>query len=459
MGIDFQTFFAACSPNRALDLANPQDRQYYVDFSSVRGKNIIQRLRRTITESGQPTCQLFSGHIGCGKTTELFRLRTELQENNFYVVYFDCTEDLDLTNVDVTDVLLAIARQVSEKLEQDEIFLQPKGFRKLLQDAANFLQTPIELKAAELAVPGGSKVSANREGEIKFSLPMGIASITAEAKKDTNLRDRLRQYLAPRTNRLLEVINEELLIPATALLRQRGQQGLVVIVDNLDRVGSQLIPAGRPQNEYLFIERGGDLRNLACHLVYTVPLVLLFSNDAELLKNRLGGGIDPKILPMVPVQTRDGQVCEEGLRLLRQMVLGRAFPALTPEQRLTRIDQVFDSPATLDRLCLISGGHVRKLLTLLYSCLEEDNPPLSRTCLEGIIRDYRDSLLGTVDDDEWKLIVQVVRQKVIQGDEQFRILLPSTFFYEYRDNEGHWFGLNPVLAETKQFQYWQAQTR
>ncbi|QZZ21235.1 AAA family ATPase [Leptothermofonsia sichuanensis E412] len=456
MAIDFQTFFAACTPDRALNLAKPEDRQFYIDFSSVRSAKVIQRLEKTIvllSDQTPMTCQLFTGHIGCGKSTELFRLKAGLEAQGFYVVYFECTEDLDLNNVDVTDVLLAIARQVSEKLEQDRVSLaQPQGFRNLLQNAVNFLQTPID--EFEVAA-GGFKAGANQEGEFKFSLPVGIASVTAKAQKDKNLRDRLRQYLAPRTNSLLSLINEELLIPATAALQAQGKKGLVVIVDNLDRVGAQLNAAKRPQNEYLFIEQGVELRRLACHLVYTVPLVLLFTNDREQMVNRLGGGLEPTVLPMVPVQTRDGQVYEAGMRLMRQMVLSRAFPTLTAEERLERIHEVFEDAASLDRLCFISGGHVRKLMTLLYSCLQDEDPPVSRDTLEGIIRSYRDSLLNTVDDSEWKLIVQVVRHQTVMGEEQFKILLPSSFFYEYRDNEGHWFGLNPVLAETRQFREWQ----
>lgn len=455
MGIDFQRFFEVCTPDYSLDLANPKDSQYYIDFSTVRSDKVIQRLGRTITRSTKTTCQLFSGHIGCGKSTELFHLKAELQKEAFYVVYFDCKDDLDLNSVDVTDVLLAIAQRVSDRLEDDQIYLEPQGFRKFLQEAVEFLNTPIDLTAAKVKVPGGPEFSANREGKFEFSLPAGIASITAEARKDKNLHDRLRQYVAPRTKTLLKVINEELLEPATAILKQRGKRGLVVIVDSLDRVNSQLNAAKQPQDEALFIHQGEDLRKLSCHLVYTIPLVLLFTNDRAILIDRLGGGTQPTRLPMVPVQSRNGAIHEEGLRLLRQMVLRRAFPELTDEERLDRLYEVFDSPATLDRLCLMSGGHVRKLMSLLYGCLQTEDLPLSRGCLDEIIRNDRDSLLDSVDDDEWKLIVQVVRQKTIQGDAQFKILLPSMFFFEYQDEEGRWFGVNPVLAETKQFNYWQ----
>lgn len=460
--LDFPRFYAACDPNRTLNMGNPDDRPYYIDFSTVRGSNIIRELERTITilAPDRPTCQLFSGHIGCGKSTELLLLKAKLEQQNFYVVYFQSTEDLDMADVDVTDILLAIARQVSESLEKSQVPLQPKGFRKLLREAVDFLQTPIEL-SAEATLPGIGGISANTENaSFEFSLPVGIGKITAKAKDSPNLRSRLRQYLEPRTNNILQIINDEVLIPATQILKQWGKKGLVVIVDNLDRVEARLTSLGKPLTEYLFIERGEQLRRLNCHLVYTVPLVLLFSNNSEMLKNRLGGGMAPKILPMVPTRLRDGTTDIEGLQLLQQMILARAFPKLaaSPEQLYEQITAVFDSSETLDRLCHISGGHVRKLLALLYSCLQREDPPLPRQCVERVIQDYRDDLLRTATDDEWEMIMGVVHQGgILKGEKEYQTLLPSMFFFEYRDQQGQWFGINPALEETERFKAWQKQ--
>jgi hypothetical protein len=145
-------------------------------------------------------------------------------------------------------------------------------------------------------------------------------------------------------------------------------QGLVVIVDNLDRVHESLKPSDRTQPEYLFVDRAEQLKKLNGHVIYTIPLSLIFSNDLGRLTSRFG--IDPMVLPMVPVQLQDGRDCEEGMALLRQMVLARAFPDESPEQRISLITAVFEQPETLDRLCRVSGGHVRNLLMLLYRCLQ-----------------------------------------------------------------------------------------
>ncbi len=421
-------------------MGNPEEQKYYIDFASVRGGKIIEAVGRTIllrSQLNQPSCQLFTGHIGCGKSTELSRLKAELEQQGFHVVYFASDEDLDMGDLDITDILLTIVRRVSESLEAIEIKVKPGYFANLFQDITDVLQTPIEFS------------------NVEFSLPGNIAKITAAAKDSPKLRTRIRNYLEPRTNGILQSINEEVLGRAIAKLQERGKKGLVVIIDNLDRVDVRQMPSGRPQAEYLFVDRGEQLSKLNCHLVYTIPLTLIFSNEGQTLQMRLGGGIPPKVLPMVPVRLRDGSDYEEGMAKLRQMVLARAFPKLDEQQRLARIPEVFDSPETLDRLCRISGGHVRQLLGLLYRCLQTENPPLSRDCLEDVIQEFRDILLRQIDEQEWELLRQVVQQQHVKGEVEYQTLLRSLYVFEYPDRQGRWFWLNPVLAETEQFKSWQ----
>jgi hypothetical protein len=435
MKLHLPTFFKACNPAKTLIVGNPEDRQYYIDFSAVRGGRIIEALGRTITRLSpdEPTCQLFTGHIGCGKSTELFRLKAQLEQQHFHVVYFESSKDLDMVDVDISDILLSIAKSVSESLEQVGIHLKPRYFARLFNDIKDFLQTPIEMST---------------EAEIS----VGIAKITARTKDSPQLRDQIRQHLEPRTKSILRAINEEILGRGIEELKQQGKRGLVVIVDNLDRVDPRPMSSGRAQTEYLFIDRGSQLRDLKCHLVYTLPLALMFSNEYEALKNRLGAGVAPKILPMVPLRLREGRESPKGMVLLRQLVLARAFPTTDAQTRLNLISEVFDTPETLDRMCRISGGHIRNLLGLLYNCLQQQDPPFSRSCLESVIKGYRDDLALAVDEEEWELLAQVMQQQIVKGEREYQILLRSGFVYEYRDELGRWFGINPALAETDRFQ-------
>jgi hypothetical protein len=419
MKFDPAKFFNACNPSKTLKTENPQDRQYYIDFASVRGGNVIQRLRRTIVhQPDQATCQLFTGHIGCGKSTELFRLKSELEQAGFHVVYFESSADLDMGDVDVSDILLAITRQVSASLEAVGIRLKPTYFTNLFTEITEVLNTPIEFST-----------------EASVSLPLGLGKITAKTKDSPKLRSQLRQYLEPRTGGILEAINQEVLGRAQDLLRSQGKQGLVVIIDNLDRVDISPKSTGRSQPEYLFIDRGEQLKKLNCHVVYTIPLVLIFSNEFSTLTNRFGAR--PFVLPMVAVKNRDGSLAADGMELLRQMVLARAFPDLAPEARSTLVTQVFDAPETLDRLCQVSGGHVRNLLVLLYSCLQDEDPPIPRACLETVIREYRDDLIAAISDSEWVLLRQVLQQQdTVKGEDEYQTLLRSLSRLQNYSNAG-----------------------
>ncbi|MBE9004624.1 AAA family ATPase [Fortiea sp. LEGE XX443] len=430
-------FYKACNPSYSLNMSDRLDQQYYIDFANVRGCKIVEELQRTISRISpdEPTCQLFTGHIGCGKSTELQRLKAELEAVGFHVVYFESSQDLDMADIDVSDILLSVARQVSVSLEAINIKIKPHYFINLFKEIGDFLQSPIELS-----------------GQAELSL--GIAKITAKTKDSAQVRNQLRQYLEPRTNSILQAINEEVLEKAVEQLKLRGQKGLVVIVDNLDRVDMRPLASGRTQPEYLFIDRGEQLRRLKCHVVYTIPLALIFSNEYETLKNRLGGGIAPKVLPMVRVRQRDGNDYEPGMLLLRQLVLARAFPEVSHNERLSLITELFEHSETLDRLCRVSGGHIRNLLGLLYSCLQRQDPPFSRDCLEAVIKDYRDDLLLAIDEYQWELLFEVVQQQSVKGESEYQSLLRSMYLFEYRDPLGRWFGISPALAETEKVLAW-----
>ena len=437
MALNVAEFYQACNPGRPLEISQPRDRAYYVDFAAVRGGDVIHELERTIARlsPNRPTCQLFTGHIGCGKSTELFRLKYGLEQQGFHVVYFESDRNLETADVDITDILLVIAYQVTQSLENVGIRLKPGYFQTLFQNLVELLKIPLDFKSV--------------------SLSLGIANVTAEAKASPEQRALLHQYLEPRTRTLIEAMNRELIEPAVALLKSQGKAGLAVIVDNLDRVDSTLKTGDRTQPEYLFVDRGDQLRQLNCHVVYTMPLSLIFSNELGRLTNRFG---PPKVLPMVPFKTRAGEPFEPGLKLLQRMAMMRAFPMVDfehPDRIAELLPQVFDTSTTLDRLCQASGGHVRNLLRLIASCLQKQDPPIERSILESVIRDERDNLSAPLSAEEWDLLFQAVEQRSIQGDDDYNLLLRGLFLFEYRDQQGRWFDINPILAEAEPFQAWQ----
>ncbi|MEG4114067.1 MULTISPECIES: hypothetical protein [unclassified Microcoleus] len=77
--------YNAFNPSSPLPAGDPQ----YVDCGEVRGDdNITLDLGLNIERSEPMTCQLYAGHRGAGKSTELLRLQQHLNNKGYFVVYF-----------------------------------------------------------------------------------------------------------------------------------------------------------------------------------------------------------------------------------------------------------------------------------------------------------------------------------------------------------------------------------
>jgi hypothetical protein len=298
---DINDFYNACDVIEPLDPQKPEEYKYYMDFASVRGGQIIEGLKNRIQVSQRPTYQLFTGHSGCGKSTELFRLKDELNRNNF-VVYVDALNEVDILDLKVNDLLLGIAHQISEQTlknspeNKKETYFNK--FQKIFRQVAETLNTRIEIT--------------------EIGLSLGLATITAQLRDssgNSELRNTLRARLGVATPLIIQAINEEL-ISTIKNLENQAKNRLIVIVDNLDKLSPSVA-------EYLFLHQGQLLRQLECDMVFTFPLALSFSNIFLLLRAQF---TDQYTLPMVPICLEDGSPHEQGIKLLRQMVLKRAFP-------------------------------------------------------------------------------------------------------------------------------------
>lgn len=442
--LNYTEFFNCINPSKTLNISQEEDRQYYIDFTQVRGHDSIRKLKHRISVllRDKPSCSLFTGHIGCGKSTELHKLQAELEAEGFCVVNFESDEDLDTADVDIVEVVLTIAKRVSAKLE-DIVEPEATGLRRLIQRTNEVLTTEIDLKASLGTSTLKGEVDTSKKS---LSLSAGIASLTVKAKNDSQTREKLSQYLGPQITGLLNSINNELIQPGIESLNAKGYAGLVVIVDNLDRIDNRPKPSGRSQQEYLFVDRGELLTKLACHTVYTMPLGLRFSNEFGNLTQRFQ--YKPECLPMVSIRHRNGEDYPEGLAKLKQMVLARAFPQLTEAERLERIGEIFETPEVFDRLCRVTGGHVRDLLQLLSQWVEEEMQlPLTEATLEEAIIDRCNEMTLAISPREWELLREVRRTQKVQDQVGYENLIRSRMVFEYQERRQSWFDVNPILLE------------
>lgn len=427
--------FRACEPNEALQ---PGDVRY-VNCDDVRGDNLVQTYARSLrrADPAKPEVKLFAGHRGVGKTCELNRVKALLEEPQsasnphrpFRVIYMDATEKLDLNDLDLPDLLTFIAAEVLDQLRTANL----PGF-----DPVSAYLTRIwdEIKGAL-----GSEV-ALKEAEVET----GFGSLTLELKNRPNSRQTLRRAIEMHSTGLLGAVND-MLVTANVKCRQNGCEGLVLIVDGLERLVFRTLEGGSNTHDRLFIDRSEQLASLKTHTIYTVPISLFYSPRCAELEQTFGEHNVP--VPMVRLHECEvGTVAPDtpGMKKMWEMIEARC--------RCAKVDvaEVFDAPETGRYLCEMTGGHPRHLMMFLQAAMNAvESLPITRPAADKAVRNYANSLLREVPDEYWpKLHVFGTPQTDIPKDEAHQKMLLLLHVFEYM-NGSPWYEVNPVIRTLARF--------
>jgi hypothetical protein len=423
----FDDIYNAFTPE-PLEAGSPQ----YVDLTAVRGGNDVSiELGNKIRRSNHPTCQLFSGHLGGGKSTELLKLTAELKTKGCTVVYFSADDDdINAEDVEYVDILLACTRHLLEVVKEAD----PKPVLGWLADRRQALVDILktEISFSELSV----------EAQVNQ-----FAKITSKIRTQKSQRAQLREQLNPYTDNLVDALNEFIAEAKQKLPTERNR--LVIIADGLEKI--QYIEAdGRSNHDDIFIARAAQLRSLDCHVIYTVPVSFVLSDRASDLMDIYGTA--PEVLPMVTVRDKQGQWVESGLLKLRELI---AFRVKSVEKAgaLELVGGIFDSEETLDLVCRMSGGHVRNLIILMQFAMDyQDLLPISGASVEKSIRKMRRTYRDSVNANEWEMLALVAKEKRAPNEDSFRSLLFRRCILQYLDEAGEvWHDVHPLLEVLQEF--------
>ncbi|MDY6936938.1 MAG: SAV_2336 N-terminal domain-related protein [Cyanobacteriota bacterium] len=398
----------------------------YVDCWAVRGdEDVVVDLGGMVRRSQGFTCQLYCGYRGSGKTTELYRLKKYLEDRNHVVVYFAADEeDISVQDAQYTDILLACARHLLEELSHANPEPILNWFKGGLWNLQDVMLTEIDIKSINLEV-----------GLREF------AKLTAAVRAEPRQRQKIRERIEPNTETLIQALNAFIEdsrkhLPETTKL--------VVIVDNLDRIVPIFRDNGRSNHEEIFLDHHEQLKALNCHIIYTVPISLVYSRWATELKDNYG---IPQVLPSIMVRRENNDPYEKGLDILKKIICLRLPVSL----RDSLVPDVFESEAVLQELCLMSGGYLRQLVVLMQRVIAKvDMLPIRAREVQRAVDDLRDVYRRAVEEDQWAVLREVHQSKEIYNDKVSRSLLFSRCVLEYRnfdnnDDKQTWYDVHPVL--------------
>lgn len=428
--------YAIVKPDEAL----PSGDDRYVPLDAARGtRNAAQVLTDCIVayESAfmdatprDYTCCLVTGHRGCGKTTELYRLKEILIRENFPVVYFDAEAEFDLQkqNVSWWHVLLEMVWQIDEQLSPPPYNIRiPDDLRDAAaewparvvtkrterRDMESSLETEL---GAEAGLPFFAKAKAVIKALIKFGSST-VKEIEQEAERQPNV---LRHAVTD----IINHVNET--------LKSQKRRSLVIIVDGLEKIPLRLLGDRLTSHNTLFIYSGNYLKTPPCHLVYTLPLALLSSEDVLAV---FPG--QPILMPMIHIRHRDGTEDGEALRLISEVIERRVAPTIF-------------AAGVIQMLALASGGHIRDFLHLVRDAALSSEEQINEAAAKRAIANMTDLYNRRIQQEFIEPLDYVAQHATLPGSPHDGELVNRLLVMEYR-NDDAWNALHPCVQITPKY--------
>lgn len=440
--------YAACKPDE------PATTQYYVDCGEARGETglttvFIRHLTLATKAGGNNYLRfLFSGHIGCGKSSELEHLSDALKRQGalhprYLPILLNASDYLDDFDVSLTDILLAVVTEVAATLKAELGYdLKDSYFKTRFNEIKEFLLSDVDVSKAEYEM---------------FGLKLEIQRLKRNPDARKKVRDRLREH----TTRLHIEINRVFEEARLAVKRHTDSLGrtqfddIVLIFDNLEKIrkfGDK--EEGLASQRELFLESYTQLTGLEVHTIYTVPLRLVRSADGPQLAQRYG--LEPLVLPMVKVfeRGRRDKPYEQGIARIRG-ILEKRLGGLTIEEAFTTEALAF--------LLKYSGGHTRYLVSFVQNaCAYADDVPLPLSAVQKAVQATARTFSAAVPEAHWQKLAQLELshdQKIINDDLAYTTMLENLSVLEYLNGGDEdvfaeaepWYAVNPIVCELKKF--------
>jgi DNA polymerase III delta prime subunit len=368
----------------------------------------LSRLRAWLETTNEPATVLFSGHRGSGKSTELRRLAKDL-EASFFVAQISTTRFTNIADLSYVDVVLAAAAGLLRKALDNEEYVPLHD--DLLKEILRFLEAEITHEAI---------TATTGPGNVTGKLNALLVSIEAKYGKENTTRTTIRDRLYPRVASLIERINDA----CKNISEQTGRTPLI-IVEDIDK--SDLAHA-----RDLFFNHATTLNSLGCHVIYTFPVPLCYSNE---FPERVGDYTTHFLLPNVSLYTRDDRPEPDGYKTLKEVIT-------------RRVPETLFAADALEKVIQLSGGLMRNLIRFVRDAaliaITENASAIRPEMVEEVAAEAGNGYRRLLLPEHYDALIKAHATKQIIPNETVRQLLENLSLLEYRNSE-NWCDVQPVV--------------
>jgi hypothetical protein len=384
---------------------NGEPNRFYVNRP---GNPIPELIDALLAPFYRPPKFFFSGHRGCGKSTELLHLMANPGiQKKYWPINFSIRDEADIIDLDFRDILLAIGsrmfrdyRKAGGKLP-DQLLKELNSWRGKVEE----------------------EVKTIHSGRIAFELGAGIDAFFTNTglkmKLEPATRAELRQVFEKDITGLISVINNI----STAIYSKEHRIPLILI-DDLDKPNLDEARA-------IFHDRRNIMMQPNCAIIYTVSSALFYTKEFEVIRDQAIFLPNIKLHPHIEPEVKDS----EGYNTLRRFVHVRINPNLVDglalEEAISNSGGVFREMARIMRTAI---GRSRRRKTAKVEISD----------VEWATTEIRNEYRRILDKDDIAILKKVHQQNRLEYDDRLQPLLQLLAVLEYRNGE-NWCDIHPVL--------------
>lgn len=419
----------------------PATPRYYADCKEARGGSdlVKKMIRRLNSAKNENLRYLFTGHLGCGKSSELLHLYDQIEKKTtFFPIYIDFEQYLDIQDTTLEDIFLGMFTEIASRCKEKFDFTFKEESYTLFKKIGGFFR--------DISIKG------------EVGLPFDIAKLNIEKlRQNPNLRQQIREAIQSNEKKsLLSELNFFIQEVELQLSKNTEFTRLVIIADSLEKIKrfekdeSELI-----SQKKLFIDRVEQMTGIVTNVIYTVPLSLYRSHYGTQLPQLYGNNVF--VLPMVKVHKRANHEVpfEMGKEELLEIIKKRL------KYTDATVEEVFEKDA-LEYLLKYCGGHIRSLVRFIQEAsISVDDLPIDfRSARESVKEEVR-GFAASVREGYWDKLAKLelsTSQQIENGDDDYSKMLEGLAILEYMNgdevetDDDVWYAVNPAIRLTIKFQ-------
>lgn len=386
--------------------------QFYVETMEARtgdpySSPILDIMDSCQDQSTQNT-MLLLGHRGCGKSTELNKMAVQLEQEGYPVYTVYCEKEIDPLNIEYTDILILMGDALLKLVDKRHIVLASS----LISDIHDFWGTKEEVK----------NVESGAEVEGSTGLSVLFAQLKGALKFSESRRTEWRKTVEHKSSEWLSLLGQVVV----AITEKTDGKLPVLIFEDLDKLEANA--AWRVFSNY-----SSTLSSLSCPVIYTFPIALYFDPKFT----AIDGFFKYYTLPMIKINKRTGERCEEGFETIRDIVK-------------KRIDLSLFQAEVLNDMIAKTGGSLRDLFKVIADAGTRARRRASKI-IEREDADYaftriKSDITRRLDGDYYDFLVKVANEhEKITEKKKLLEMLQAGAVLEY--NGERWHDVHPLVKE------------